>query len=630
MSKIKLLNNQGDEVTIEHSDTASAQGNSVINIKDVTKQVDTIADLKLLDGTHKLVYVTGYHTKGDGAFGSHFFEWDATSTEADNGGTIVKLDSIDTGRYKLKYEGAVNVKWFGAKCNYNKNTKSGMNSTDALQNAFYFASSNNKNLEFEKSKDNEGYFTTKKLVLCSYFNLTTNGTPIYVDSTFEDDYVVAIGDTTTDYIDILTGVHADYIYVRNIEERSGNYGGVFIKCSSANIMKIRAMGFNGIGIHCSPVYDSQFGHLISERNGNLTEYAITFDGNGDDSNANQIDLITLHDSYHKALLFSGSKNRIDNIHSERNYVLSTDDGTTGLASSLAYRNIFISMVTGSIGSIDINPHNDTEGVAYDGTTTTLAEPLSVHLDLGATAINSLTALRSKVSTSTQSNSLNFSINMIKVTGTDSGIYENSLSRGIITEVETEVYYSDTVDSSVLGGRIQTIGDKCKTKLYGVKIIDDINDINTNGETIRRNCDINGRILSGGGLNIVYDSCKINTSGASEPGISLTTANEKIEVKNSMVYKGIRIGNTTKEVILENTRFRSDSNGDSYTQTYVDYQNVFTRNVICDGIVSGWHLPNVAVAGTKVSNPAPASGDNVDYINTVTGTANWVALTTMPS
>jgi len=28
-SKIKLLNNQGDEVTIEHSDTTSLQGNKV-------------------------------------------------------------------------------------------------------------------------------------------------------------------------------------------------------------------------------------------------------------------------------------------------------------------------------------------------------------------------------------------------------------------------------------------------------------------------------------------------------------------------------------------------------------------------------------------------------------------------
>jgi len=114
MSKIKLLNNQGDEVTIEHSNTSSKQGNSVVNIKDVTKQVDTIADLKALDGTHKLVYATGYHTAGDGAFGSHFFEWDANSTEDDNGGTIIKLDSVDAGRYKLKYDGSVNVKWFGA------------------------------------------------------------------------------------------------------------------------------------------------------------------------------------------------------------------------------------------------------------------------------------------------------------------------------------------------------------------------------------------------------------------------------------------------------------------------------------------------------------------------------------
>ena len=40
MSSIKLLNNQGDVVTIEHSDTSSKQGNSVVNIKDVTKQID--------------------------------------------------------------------------------------------------------------------------------------------------------------------------------------------------------------------------------------------------------------------------------------------------------------------------------------------------------------------------------------------------------------------------------------------------------------------------------------------------------------------------------------------------------------------------------------------------------------
>ena len=36
-TKIKLLNNQGDELTLEHSDTTSAQGNSVVNIKDLAQ-----------------------------------------------------------------------------------------------------------------------------------------------------------------------------------------------------------------------------------------------------------------------------------------------------------------------------------------------------------------------------------------------------------------------------------------------------------------------------------------------------------------------------------------------------------------------------------------------------------------
>jgi hypothetical protein len=76
--------------------------------------IDTIAYLRLLSGPTPRVWVSGYHTKDDGAFGSNIFRWNPTSTDADNGGTIIKLDNITTGRYELQYEGAVNVKWFGA------------------------------------------------------------------------------------------------------------------------------------------------------------------------------------------------------------------------------------------------------------------------------------------------------------------------------------------------------------------------------------------------------------------------------------------------------------------------------------------------------------------------------------
>ena len=80
-----------------------------------TVTIGTLADLRAETTISSTVYVTGYHTAGDGAFGSNIFYWDETSVEDDNGGTIIKLTSITTGRYKLKFSEAVNVKWFGAK-----------------------------------------------------------------------------------------------------------------------------------------------------------------------------------------------------------------------------------------------------------------------------------------------------------------------------------------------------------------------------------------------------------------------------------------------------------------------------------------------------------------------------------
>ena len=142
-SKIKLKNNLNTEFSIEHKDNEQAISVSSIDISKV-KSVNTIADLRALTQTPPTIWVSGYHTKGDGAFGSHVFEWDATSTEADNGGTIIKLDSITTGRYKLKYDGVVNVKWFGARGT--DDSSDGIhfdyNDAPAIQNAIYEA--NNK------------------------------------------------------------------------------------------------------------------------------------------------------------------------------------------------------------------------------------------------------------------------------------------------------------------------------------------------------------------------------------------------------------------------------------------------------------------------------------------------------
>lgn len=99
-----------------------SSGNLTVTGEIVSTQIDTIehglgsiAELKLYDDLedNRTVFVRGYYSSGDGGGGTFF--WDASSTDADNGGTIIQATGVTTGRWKRVYSGAVNVKWFGAK-----------------------------------------------------------------------------------------------------------------------------------------------------------------------------------------------------------------------------------------------------------------------------------------------------------------------------------------------------------------------------------------------------------------------------------------------------------------------------------------------------------------------------------
>ena len=100
----------------EPTDLNANWGKVAIN-KDLTVPVDTLADLRSISYPAATVWASGYHTKNDGAFGSHIFRLKGVkTTEVDNSGTVIIATIGGTDYvYELQYDGAVNVKWFGAK-----------------------------------------------------------------------------------------------------------------------------------------------------------------------------------------------------------------------------------------------------------------------------------------------------------------------------------------------------------------------------------------------------------------------------------------------------------------------------------------------------------------------------------
>lgn len=79
-----------------------------------TIKVNNIAELKQRKGTeNSSITLLGYYTSGDGGGGE--FYWDNSSTETDNGGTIIQVNTISIGRWKRIFDSEVSVKWFGLK-----------------------------------------------------------------------------------------------------------------------------------------------------------------------------------------------------------------------------------------------------------------------------------------------------------------------------------------------------------------------------------------------------------------------------------------------------------------------------------------------------------------------------------
>ncbi|HHK4296581.1 hypothetical protein ACIRUG_16270 [Pseudomonas aeruginosa] len=80
------------------------------------RRVDSVADLRAIAGRFAgdAALVVGYYAETPGVGGGEF-HWDSTSTEDDNGGSIIQATGITTGRWKRDITHGVWAEWFGAR-----------------------------------------------------------------------------------------------------------------------------------------------------------------------------------------------------------------------------------------------------------------------------------------------------------------------------------------------------------------------------------------------------------------------------------------------------------------------------------------------------------------------------------
>lgn len=149
------------------------------------------------------------------------------------------------------------------------------------------------------------------------------------------------------------------------DNRDVELNGVYFKGSHFDLGYVRVNGLNGSGIMLSAVWDSSFTRLSAQDSGNINSYQVGIVSGGDTSNCIKIGGIQSENAYHKCLIVGCIRSEIGNIHAERTSVLTTDDGTTGLQSTLNYTNVLINVGNTSIGQIVHDCR--TTGTAPDGT-----------------------------------------------------------------------------------------------------------------------------------------------------------------------------------------------------------------------------------------------------------------------
>ena len=173
--------------------------------------VATIVGLKAFSPSTALsVIVLGYYAVGDG--GGGIYHYNQTSTDTDNGGTVIIPDSLPAlGRWILTYSEEVTFKQFGAKGDSIADGSFGTDDYNAISNCLLWSDSNSKNVRMTYGAyligTNVTIGSSTKLIKDegALFSSATSKTvtisgrlEAYIDQMFGDNITAAFGSGSTD------------------------------------------------------------------------------------------------------------------------------------------------------------------------------------------------------------------------------------------------------------------------------------------------------------------------------------------------------------------------------------------------------------------------------------------------
>jgi hypothetical protein len=341
-----------------------------------------IATLRTINPTENLQLIDVAEYTIGGKVGGGYFVYDITDTNSiDDGGSVI----VATGgaRWKRRTEQLLPIH-FGAV------PGNSVDATEALRR--YISASENRTVDFRGS-----YWTISgTLDLMKVSGIIADNSCIFKvnPKEFDGEWVITIGDPTLKYnqgranrVVIIGSLIVDST------SRDVPLNGVYLKGQWFNIGHIRVNNFNGIGIKQEAVWDSTIDRMSIELCGNSTSFAYSQEGGGDTHNTTHIKSLQVEQSYNKAIKMTGARDVINNIHCERTYITTLDDGSK-TTSGLTYITCYFGLGNSIINQGIIDAYAGLK--APDGTPC-LTASTSIVLAMDFSTMNNISAAESVVS-----------------------------------------------------------------------------------------------------------------------------------------------------------------------------------------------------------------------------------------